>query len=132
MFLSQSPGAIGFLEQSGRLAQLPAETLALVPESVSDDGGRWVGFSGRQRVLVYNTDLVDPADLPDSVFALTEPEWSGRVGIAPSNGSFQDFVTAMRVTEGDEVTAAWLAGLNANDPRIYANNNAIVAGGRSR
>ena len=100
--------------------------MALVPPSVSDDGGKWVGFSGRQRVLVYNTDQVDPADLPDSVFALTDPEWSGRVGVAPSNGSFQDFVTAMRVTEGDDVTAEWLADLKTNDPKIYANNNAIV------
>jgi len=60
------------------------------------------------------------------VFDITDPEWSGRVGVAPSNGSFQDFVTAMRVTEGDEATADWLADLNANDPKIYANNNAIV------
>lgn len=126
VFLSQSPGSIGFLEQNDRLAELPAATLALVPPSVSDDGGKWVGFSGRQRVLVYNTDQVNPADLPSSVFALTDPEWSGRVGVAPSNGSFQDFVTAMRVTEGDEITAEWLADLNANDPKIYANNNAIV------
>ena len=126
VFLSQSPGSIGFLEQNDRLAGLPAATLALVPPSVSDDGGKWVGFSGRQRVLVYNTDQVNPADLPSSVFALTDPEWSGRVGVAPSNGSFQDFVTAMRVTEGDEITAEWLADLNANDPKIYANNNAIV------
>ncbi len=126
VFLSQSPGAVGFLEQNNRLADVPEATRALVPASVSDDGGKWVGFSGRQRVLVYNTDRVDPSELPSSVFDLNDPEWSGRVGVAPSNGSFQDFVTAMRVTEGDEVTADWLAGLNANDPQIYANNNAIV------
>ena len=126
VFLSQSPGAIGFLEQNGRLAELSADTLSLVPRSVSDDGGKWVGFSGRQRVLVYNTDAVDTASLPDSVFDLTDPAWNGRIGVAPSNGSFQDFVTAMRATEGDDVTADWLAGLQANDPQIYANNNAIV------
>jgi iron(III) transport system substrate-binding protein len=126
VFLSQSPGAIGFLEQNGRLADLSADTLSLVPPSVSDDGGKWVGFSGRQRVLVYNTDEVDAASLPDSVFDITEPSWNGRIGVAPSNGSFQDFVTAMRATEGDDVTAEWLAALRANDPKIYANNNAIV------
>ncbi len=126
VFLSQSPGAIGFLEQNGRLADLSPDTLALVPPSVSDDGGKWVGFSGRQRVLVYNTDAVDVASLPDSVFDLTDPAWNGRIGIAPSNGSFQDFVTAMRATEGDDVTAEWLAGLRATDPQVYANNNAIV------
>jgi iron(III) transport system substrate-binding protein len=127
VFLSQSPGSLGFLEQNGRLATLPAETLALVEESVRDDAGKWTGFSGRQRVLVYNTELVAVDELPDSVFDLTEPEWKGRVGVAPSNGSFQDFVTAMRATEGDDVTMEWLEGLAANDPVSYPKNSAIVA-----
>jgi len=127
VFLSQSPGSIGFLDDNGRLAELPASTLDLVPAAVRDAEGRWVGFSGRQRVLVYNTDLVDPAELPASVFDITAPEWSGRVGVAPSNGSFQDFVTAMRVTEGDDVTMQWLEELAANNPVTYSNNSAIVA-----
>jgi iron(III) transport system substrate-binding protein len=77
-------------------------------------------------VLVYNADDVSAAELPDSVFDLTEPEYRGRVGVAPSNASFQDFVSAMRQAEGDERTAAWLRGLADNDAQVYANNNAIV------
>lgn len=127
VFLSQSPGSTGFLEQNARLAELPQGTLDRVPVSVRDDGGKWIGFSGRQRVLVYNTDLVDPADLPSSVFDITGPDWSGKVGVAPGNGSFQDFVTAMRSTEGDDTTSEWLSALAANNPVTYANNNAIVA-----
>jgi iron(III) transport system substrate-binding protein len=126
VFISQSPGAIGYLENNARLAELPQEILDLEPPNVRDDEGRWVGLSGRERVIVYNTELVDPADLPSSVLDLTASAWSGRIGIAPSNGSFQDFVTAMRVTEGDEVTMSFLEGLAANDPLTYANNNAIV------
>ncbi|MBV1893041.1 MAG: extracellular solute-binding protein [Ilumatobacteraceae bacterium] len=127
VFLSQSPGSIGFLEQNERLAVLPAATLDLVPPTVRDASDKWIGFSGRQRVLVYNTDLVDPADLPESVYELTEPEWNDRVGVAPSNGSFQDFVTAMRSTDGEDATAEWLDGLAANDPVTYPKNSAIVA-----
>jgi iron(III) transport system substrate-binding protein len=127
VFLSQSPGSLGFLEQNDRLATLPNETLAMVESSVRDDEGEWIGFSGRQRVLVYNTELVAESELPDSVFDLTGPEWEDRVGVAPSNGSFQDFVTAMRATEGDDVTMEWLEGLAANDPVSYPKNSAIVA-----
>lgn len=127
VFLSQSPGAVGFLDQQGLLAPLPEDVLELVPAEVRADDGRWVGFSGRQRVLVYNADQVDAAELPDSVVDLTEPEWSGRVGIAPANGSFQDFVTAMRVELGDEATLDFLTGLADNDAVTFANNNAIVA-----
>ncbi|MDH5288935.1 MAG: extracellular solute-binding protein, partial [Acidimicrobiia bacterium] len=94
---------------------------------VRDRDGRWVGFSGRQRVMVYHPELVTEAELPASVFDLTDPSWKGRIGIAPSNGSFQDFVTTMRVTEGDDATARWLEALVANEVVSYANNNAIVA-----
>ncbi|MEL6890415.1 MAG: extracellular solute-binding protein [Actinomycetota bacterium] len=127
VFLSQSPGSIELLDQNGRLGELPASTLDLVPDNLRDTDGRWIGFSGRQRVLVYNQDLVDPAELPTSVFELTEPRWQGRIGLAPGNGSFQDFVTAMRATEGDDAVAEWLSGLNDNGAESYPNNNAIVA-----
>jgi iron(III) transport system substrate-binding protein len=125
VYLSQSPGAMGFLDED--LAQLPQETLDLVDPATRDDDGRWVGISGRQRVLVYNSDLVDPADLPDSVFGLIDERWQGQIGVAAGNGSFQDFVTAMRFTEGEDATAQWLADLDSLDPVPYPNNNAIVA-----
>jgi len=127
VFLSQSPGAMDFLDGDDRLATIPDDLLGLVAADVRDDDGRWVGFSGRQRVLVFNQDLADEGELPSSVFDLTDPAWSGRLGIAPSNGSFQDFVTAMRGQVGDDATSAWLEGLAANDVQTYPNNNAIVA-----
>lgn len=126
VFISQSPGAMGYLEDRDRLATLPSNVLGLVTAEVRDDENRWVGLTGRQRVLVYNSDLVDAASLPTSVFDLTDPEWSGKIGVAPGNGSFQDFVTSMRITEGDEATVAFLEGLAANDVVTYENNNAIV------
>lgn len=86
----------------------------------------WAGMSGRVRVVVYNPDLVDSAKLPDSAFDLTEERFRGQVAVAPANGSFQDFVTAMREIHGDERTLGWLLGLKANDARSYANNTAIV------
>lgn len=126
VFISQSPGAMGYLEDRDRLATLPSNVLELVASEVRDDEERWVGLTGRQRVLVYNSDLLDASSLPSSVFDLTDPEWKGKIGVAPGNGSFQDFVTAMRITEGDDATIAFLEGLAANDPVTYENNNAIV------
>lgn len=126
VYLSQSPGSVGFVD--GRLAQISEATLDLVDPGTRDDDGRWVGLSGRQRVLVYNTDAVDPATLPDSVFDLVAGDrWAGQIGVAGGNGSFQDFVTAMRFTEGEAETDQWLSDLAALDPVQYANNNAIVS-----
>ncbi len=126
VFFSQSPGAAAYLDTEGLLGTLPQDVLDLVDARFHASDGHWVGVSGRQRVLVYNRDMVEQADLPDSVFDLTAPEYRGRVGLAPSNGSFQDFVTAMRTLEGEDRAAAWLRAMADNDSPTYANNNAIV------
>ncbi len=127
VFLSQSPGSVGFLDQQGLLGTLPDDVLDLVADGFHASDGGWVGFSGRKRVLVFNPEFTDEAELPTSVLDLVEPEWKGRIGIAPSNASFQDFVSAMRIKIGDEATAAWLKGIADNDAFTFANNAAIVA-----
>lgn len=126
VFISQSPGAVGFLAGEGRLRPVGDEVLSLVPAGFRNARGLWVGVSGRVRVIVYNRDLVDSAELPASVFDLIDERFRGRVAVAPANGSFQDFVTAMRETHGDDATLAWLEGLEANEARTYANNTSIV------
>ena len=126
VFISQSPGAMGYLATAGRLQQLPESVLDAVAEGFRAGDGTWVGLSGRQRVLVYNPDLVSEAELPDSVLHLTDPAYAGRVGVAPANSSFQDFITAMRFRSGDEAALAWLEGMAANGAPNYAKNSAIV------
>ncbi|MBA3302373.1 MAG: extracellular solute-binding protein, partial [Acidimicrobiia bacterium] len=127
VFLSQSPGGLSLLADGDHLARLPEDVLDVVGEDVRSGDGRWVGLSGRVRTLVYNTDLVDEAELPDSVFDLTGADFEGKVGLAPTNGSFQDFVTAMRSTEGDDATLAWLRAMAENDSPVFADNTAIVS-----
>ena len=126
VFFSQSPGTVGFLAGQDLLEPLPASVAEAVPEAFRSGSDLWVGVTARQRVLVYNEDMVAADDLPASVFDLTDPAYAGKVGVAPSNASFQDFVTAMRQHEGDDVTATWLQDMAANDAPVYANNNAIV------
>jgi iron(III) transport system substrate-binding protein len=126
VFLSQSPGATGFLDGKGLLGQLDAAVVGKVDRRFHAGDGAWVGVSGRQRVLVYNKDLVAARDLPGSVLDLTDRRFAGKVAVAPSNGSFQDFVTVMRQLKGEAATASWLKAMAGNRPRTYANNNAIV------
>jgi iron(III) transport system substrate-binding protein len=126
VFLSQSPGAVGFLDADGRLERLPASVLDRVEPRFRSADGRWVGVSGRVRTLVFNTEVVSPDELPESVFDLTGEQYRGDVGVAPANASFQDYVTAMRELVGDSRTLEWLEGMVANDVRTYANNIAIV------
>jgi iron(III) transport system substrate-binding protein len=126
VFWSQSPGATAFLAAQDLLAPIDEDVLTIVPERFRGEDGAWVGTSARQRVLVYNEDLVDEADLPDSVRDVTAAAYRGEVAIAPTNGSFQDFVTAFRLSAGDEAATAWLEGMAANDAPTYPSNSAIV------
>jgi len=123
VFISQSPGPIAFLAEQDLLAELSEHTLDLAPHS---DGGQWVAITGRQRVLVYNRDNVAPEELPTSIFELTEPQWEGRIGLAPGNGSFQDFFTLFRIEHGDDVALQWLEDMVANGAASYGNNSGIV------
>jgi iron(III) transport system substrate-binding protein len=124
VFFAQDPGSLGAVED--QLGALPDEILERVPEQFRDDGGRWVGTSGRVRVIAYSTDALSEDDVPDSVFDLTEPRWTGKVGVAPTNASFQAFVSAMRITEGEERTRTWLEELKANGVKLYERNTPIV------
>ena len=126
VFISQSPGAVGFLAEADLLRPIGDDALELVDPAFRSASGRWVAMSGRVRVVVYNRDLVDPGDLPTSVFGLTDERYRGQVAVAPANGSFQDFVTAMREIHGDDATAEWLEGMADNDARTYPKNSAIV------
>ena len=114
VFISQSPGALGLLAGEGRLAPLAEDLTGLVDAGFRASDDTWVGITGRVRVVVYNRDLVDADELPGSVLELTEPRYAGRVAVAPGNGSFQDFVTAMRNEIGDDATLEWLEGMAAN------------------
>ena len=111
---------------------LPDDVLQRVDQHFRDDDGRWVGTSGRARVIVYNTDELTEDEVPDSVFGLTDPKWKGKIGIAPTNASFQAFVTAMRLDVGDARTKQWLEDVKANDPKFYEKNTPVGRGGRVR
>ncbi|MDQ3572768.1 MAG: iron ABC transporter substrate-binding protein [Actinomycetota bacterium] len=132
VFFSQDAGSLGAIQNEGLLGELPDEVLETVDQAFRSSEDAWVGVSGRARVLAYNTDTVQASELPDSVLELTGTEWKGRVGWAPTNGSFQAFVTAMRLTEGEDAAADWLEGMVANEtvalPDNEAARDAVAAG----
>jgi iron(III) transport system substrate-binding protein len=126
LFFAQDAGALGALAKEKRTLQLPPQILSKVESRFRASNGQWVGISGRARVIDYNTQRVKPQELPISVWQLTNPKWRGKVGWAPTNGSFQSFVTAMRLTAGEQRTLDWLKAMKANGVKEYAKNGAIV------
>lgn len=126
VFFSQDAGALGALQEAGRLDPIPAAALQLVPATYRSSKGSWVGVSGRARVLAYNTDQVAAKDLPASVFDLTKPAFKGKIGYVPTNASFHAFVTAMRVSAGEQRTEQFLTDFKANNPKAYDRNGQLA------
>ncbi len=126
VFWGQDAGALGALSLAGRLTPLPDVLTAGLPGIYTSRGGLWLATSGRARVLAYSPERTAGDARPGSVFDLTDPAYRGRVAWAPTNGSFQAFVTAMRVVHGEEATEAWLRGMIANDVQAYRNNTTLI------
>ena len=125
LFYSQDPASLGSVADLA--VPLPDTILSLVPETFRDPAGLWVGVTVRSRVLAFNPELVTEDELPASYRDLVDPKWSGRIGIAPTNGSFIAFVSAIILTEGEEAALEWLEGLAANDPVTFDGNAPIAA-----
>ena len=127
VFFAQDPGGLGAVSDAGLLARLPQDLLGLVDARFADPNGYWVGVSGRARVIVYNTEALSPGDLPNDLWGFTDSQWKGRIGLPPTNSSFQTMVTALRQAWGEEDTRLWLEGIMANDPVFYEKNTPTVA-----
>ncbi len=123
VFFAQDPASLGSV--AGLLTELPQSVLDSVDPRFVDRNGRWVGTSGRVRTFIYNTGTSN--ELPLTIDDVTDPSWFGEVGVAPTNGSFLAFVSAMILERGEEETLQWLRALAANEPQDYPKNTPMVA-----
>ncbi|WP_435363798.1 extracellular solute-binding protein [Haloarchaeobius sp. DYHT-AS-18] len=109
VLFSVNAGALGLLANENRTVALPQDVQDMVPTQYRNNDGEWIGTSGRARTIPYNTNAYSESEIPDDIFAF--PDFEGSMGWAPGYGSFQAFVTAMRVMNGREETKQWLQGM---------------------
>ncbi len=124
LFLSQDAGSLGAVSAAGLLKGLEENLINLVSTQYQSKSQDWIGVTGRARVFVYSPDRVKT--LPSSIDELVNPIWKDRLGIAPTNSSFQAFVSALIQSRGESAAENWLKGIKANNPKIYEKNSQIV------
>jgi len=124
LFLSQDAGSLGAISQAGLFTTLPNEVAVNIPAKFVAADRQWVGVTGRARVFAYAPDRVKT--LPTSITDLVKPIYKNQIGIAPTNASFQAFLTALIENKGSSFAKTWLEGLQANGVKIYLKNSAIV------
>ena len=123
LFWAVDTGSIGMVTDAGAAKPLPDDLTAQLREDFQYPS--WSPVTGRVRTLPYNTERVKPEQIPESVMALADSDL--KIGWAPAYSSFQSFVTAMRILEGDKATKSWLKGINKHSKK-YAGELGVVMG----
>jgi iron(III) transport system substrate-binding protein len=127
IYTENSP-ALEYLQDRDLLAPVAPATLAHTPARYNSPQGDWVGVSARVSVLVYNTSLLTPAQLPTSVMQLADPKWKGKLALAAGETDFQPIVTSVARTYGSAAARRWLEALKANaGDHIYPDNETITS-----
>jgi iron(III) transport system substrate-binding protein len=97
VFATENSPAMSLVDSEGGLARLDDATVAQVPGEYVPSSRNWTGFAARETVLIYNTDALTEAELPQSIMDLEQPQWRER-GAGP-RGRGGDGAVAVRVED---------------------------------
>lgn len=123
LFWAVDSGAIGLVTDAGLAKPLPEDLRSQLNPGFQYNN--WSPVTGRIRTLPFNTERISAEKIPDSIMALADSDLS--IGWAPAYASFQSFVTAMRLLEGEEKTAQWLKAISKR-AKSYAGELGVVMG----
>jgi iron(III) transport system substrate-binding protein len=105
-------------QQMGLFQPVKSATLdERIPASLRDPNGHWYGFSYRARMLVYNKQSMNPADVA-SYEALADPKNKGKVCARSGSHPYNLSLVAAMVSHDGEVKAeTWAKNVVANMAR---------------
>jgi iron(III) transport system substrate-binding protein len=127
VFYTENSPPLQYLASKGLLATVEPATLDNTPSRFNSPDGQWVGVSARVSVMVYNTSLLKPSELPTSALQLADSKWKGRIGIAGSETDFQPIVTSIAHTYGAAAALRWLEAVKANaGSHSYPDNETLT------
>jgi iron(III) transport system substrate-binding protein len=122
VFLSEDPGPIAQLGAANLLEPVDKSTLDQVRPGLSSSDGLWVAYAARSRVLYYNPEKIDEADLPKTLADIVDPQYKGEFAWAPS-GAFVATTQYLLATEGEAKTTEFLKKVKANGVNEQKNGN---------
>jgi iron(III) transport system substrate-binding protein len=125
-YLTENSPELMNLEGHGLLSRLPNSILEQIPARYNSPTGHWVGVALRVSTLVYDPARLPASQLPRSVLQLADPQWKGKVALAPTDSDFPPVVGAVIGTYGRAAAARWLDGLKRN-AQVFQDDEAVVA-----
>jgi iron(III) transport system substrate-binding protein len=128
LFYTENSPPLESLQEKGLLARVDPSTRAHTPSQYDSPSGDWVGVSARVSVIVYNPSLISASQLPTKVSQLAEPQYKGKLALAPQETDFQPIVTSYDRAYGKAATLKWLTAIKANAAgHVYPDNETIAS-----
>lgn len=114
------------LARGGALDAYVSPSAVDIPAAYKDPAGKWAAFALRARVIVYNSERVQPADAPKGLHDLADPKWKGKVGIAdPRFGTTATHAAALAQAWGRDKALEYFTELDSNGVRVYQGNSLV-------
>lgn len=123
------------LKNKGVLTKYISPSASDIPKQFLDTEGFWSGFGGRARVILVNTDLVDPKDYPKSINDIFDNKYPGaKIGISsPVFGTTATFAAAIYSLYGTEKGKDFFEKIRDKNIQVFQGNSVVkdmVASGR--
>jgi iron(III) transport system substrate-binding protein len=118
VLITVDAGRLAFAAEKDLFAPTRSEVLeSTVPAHLRHPDGLWFGLAMRARVLIYDKERVNPADL-STYEALAEPAFKGKVVVRSSTNVYNlSLMGSIIAADGAEKAEAWAKGLVANMAR---------------
>jgi iron(III) transport system substrate-binding protein len=127
LFFTENSPPLEDLQAKGLLSAVSSATLAAIPSKYSSPQGDWVGVSARVSVIIYNPGQISAGQLPTRLSQLADPQYKGKLAIAPGETDFQPIVTAYQKAYGTAATLSWLKAIGKNAAgHVYPDNETIA------
>jgi iron(III) transport system substrate-binding protein len=122
LFWSIDASSLAFVANNDAYGSLPSDAISDVPSEFRGDDDAWTGVAGRARSVPYNTNALSESDIPNKVREFPNTSaLQGTMGWAPTYGAFRAFVTAMRLSRGENATRNWLESMGGNGTERFPN-----------
>jgi len=126
IFISNDISALEYLRMEGLLEGFEPAGIETIDQNYRATDNSWFALSARTRVLMYNKDLISEAEMPKTIWELTDPVWQGQFAITRGgNAGMISHISALRYEWGDEQTAQWVSDVRENAGAIMEGHGDI-------
>jgi iron(III) transport system substrate-binding protein len=115
VFITVDAGRLWRAQETGLLKPTKSAVLEkAVPAHLRDPDGQWFGLTKRVRIIVYSTERLKPAEVPNYE-GLADAKWKGKLLIRSSNHIYnQSLVGSLVAAHGEAWTEGWIKGVVGN------------------